>query len=58
MAPRGILESTEGGLNAREIQIEGLPEGSVMAIGYLPAPSKLVFLVRRWTGTLAAYVLG
>ena len=57
--PAQIFESTEGGGQAREIPLEGLPQGSVTSIGYLPAFSKLVFFVRRWSdGTLAAYVIG
>jgi hypothetical protein len=56
--PAQVLESTEAGRNAHEIPMEGLPEGSVTSISYLPGVAKLVILMQRWSdATLAAYVI-
>lgn len=56
--PARLLESTEGGRNAQDIPLEGLPEGLVTSVIQVPGLSKLVILVRRASdAALAAYVL-
>jgi hypothetical protein len=56
--PAQLLESVDQGRDAREIPIEGHPEGYVTSIQYLPAISKLAVLVRRRSdASLAVYLV-
>lgn len=56
--PAQLLESIDQGRDAREIPIEGRPEGSVTSIQYVPAITKLAVMVRRRSdASLAVYVV-
>jgi hypothetical protein len=56
--PAQLWERLDQGRDAREIPIEGRPEGNVAAIQYLPAASKLAIMVRRSSdASLAVYAV-